>query len=81
MRLGSRRRARSAEMSSALRLAASEAAAREGTFAPAVAGAKGRVGEHQVEAARRRGERAAAAQIGAYGVHHAKTVQRRVARG
>jgi hypothetical protein len=44
-----------------------------------LAGAKGRVGEHQVEAAGRRIECTAATQIGAYGAHHAKTVERGVA--
>ena len=49
------------------------------TFAPACEGAKGRVGEHQVEAAGRSTERPAASQVGAYGPYHAKTVQCRVA--
>ncbi len=62
------------------RLAAGETASRERTFTPAQTGAKGRVGDHQVEAARRRVERPAASQIGAYRAHHAEIVERRVAR-
>ena len=62
------------------RLAAGEATADERTFAPAHAGAKRRVGEHQVEAARRSLEHAARAQIGAYCAHHREIVERGVAR-